>query len=110
MKNVKYYLKGHARTDIAKIRQYTLKQWGHEQWDKYKFALFKKLQALANNPHMGANIEDISSNAFRFPIKNYVIYYVKREDSVVFVGILSSDMSPQKHLIRVQDISSELKM
>lgn len=108
MKNVKFYLRGHARADIAKIRKYTIKEWGDNQWDKYKVALFKKLQSLANNPHMGANVEEVSSDAFRFPIKNHVIYYAKREDTVIFVGVISSDMSPKKHMIRVKDIINEL--
>ena len=72
--------------------------------------MFKKLQSLANNPHTGANIEEVSSNAFRFPIKNHVIYYAKREDTVVLVGVISSDMSPQKHMIRMEDITNELGM
>ncbi|MCG3743618.1 type II toxin-antitoxin system RelE/ParE family toxin [Vibrio cincinnatiensis] len=110
MGNVKFYLGVHARADIAKIRQYTIKKWGHNQWEKYKTALFKILQSLANNPYMGVNIEEISNNAFRFPIKNYVIYYAKREDIVVFVGVISTEMSPQKHRMRVKNITDELNL
>lgn len=59
---------------------------------------------------MGTNIEEISDSAFRFPIKNHVIYYAKKHDTVVFVGVISSDMSPQKHMMRVKNISNELHM
>jgi hypothetical protein len=31
MKNVMFYLKGHARSDIAKIRQCTINKWGKGQ-------------------------------------------------------------------------------
>ncbi|MGI2040504.1 type II toxin-antitoxin system RelE/ParE family toxin [Shewanella frigidimarina] len=108
MENRKYFFKGHARSDIAKIRQYTINHWGHNQWYNYKTALFKKIQALANNPQIGLNIDEISPDAFRFPIKNHVIYYLRKEDKVIFVGVLSSGMSPEKHLKREKNISNEL--
>lgn len=107
--NKQYFFKGHARSDLAKIRQYTIKEWGYSQWEIYKAALFNKFQTLANTPQIGINIEDISPSAFRFPIKNYVIYYAKKDDTVVFVGILSSELAPEKHLKREKDISNELK-
>lgn len=108
MENVKYYFRGHARSDIAKIRRYTIKQWGEEQWENYKKALFKKFQSLANNPSIGMAIDEISPNAFRFPIENHVVYYLKRDDKVIFVGVISSEMSPKKHLQRKRDLSAEI--
>ena len=76
MRNVKFYLRGHARSDIAQIRKYTLEVWG---------------------------------NAFRFPLRDYVAYYLKRKNDVVFVGVLSNSMSPEIHLVRKQHITSELE-
>ena len=108
MENVKFYFRGHARKDITNIRRYTIKQWGEEQWEDYKKSLFKKLQSLANNPSIGMTIDEISPNAFRFPIKNHVVYYFKKDDKVIFVGVLSSEMSPKKHLDRKRDLTSEL--
>lgn len=108
MESVKYYLRGHARNDIAKIRRYTIKQWGERQWEEYKKSLFKTLLSLANNPSVGMTIDEISPNAFRFPIKNHVVYYLKKDDKVIFVGVLSSEMSPKKHLERKQDLTAEL--
>ncbi len=108
MKDVKFYLRGHARSDIAKIRQYTISKWGKGQWQTYKAALFKKLQSLANNPEIGLIIEELSPNSFRFPLKDHVIYYLKKDEKIIFVGIISAEMSPEKHLFRRQDISSEL--
>ena len=39
---------------------------------------------------------------------NHVFYYLKRESDVVFVGILSSSMAPEKHLQKIKSIESEL--
>jgi toxin ParE1/3/4 len=105
MPGTKFLLKGHARLDIARIRRYTIDAWGSDQWIKYKSALLKKLQALADNPETGIVLNDVSPRAYRFPIKNYVIYYLKRDSDVVFVGVLSAKMAPIKHLERKQDLS-----
>ena len=109
MKNVKFFLRGHARSDIAQIRKYTIENWGEPQWRVYKEFLFNKLQNLANNPSIGASIDEISANSFRFPLKDHVIYYLQRDKKIIFVGVLSSSMSPEKHLLRKQNISIELR-
>ena len=103
----KYYLKGHAREDIAQIRSYTRKAWGNEQWLKYKNELFQKLQNLADKPSMGIVISDISENAFRFPLKDHVVYYLKRENDVVFVGVISNNLSPISHTLRELNLAKE---
>lgn len=104
---VKFYLKGHAREDIAQIRTYTIKTWGNEQWLKYKDALFRKLQTLADNPSMGLVIPEVSDNAFRFPLENHVVYYLKRDHDVVFVGVISNNLAPVLHTQREQDLAKE---
>lgn len=104
MTNVKFFLRGHARSDISQIRRYTIKTWRNEQWESYKKFLFNKLQRLANNPEMGISVNEISLNAFRFPLKDHVIYYLRRDKDVVFVGILSASLSPAKHLLRALDL------
>lgn len=106
MKHVPYLFKGHARQDLAAIRRYTIKQWGESQWDKYDDIIFRRIQALANNPQLGIPIKEISNNAYRFPDGKHVFYYLKREKDVVFVGILSSSMAPTKHLIREKNMVS----
>ena len=104
-KNAKfYYLKGHTRSDIAQIRRYTIKNWGDAQWKIYKQSLLQKFQNLANNPNIGITINEISQNAFRFPINDHVIYYLRRNKDIVIVGVLSTNMSPEKHLKIKQDV------
>lgn len=108
MPKIKFYLKGHARSDITRIRRYTIDTWGEEQWIKYKTVLFNKLQLLADNPETGIKIEEISDNAFRFPLKDHVVYYLKGDVGVVFVGVLPNRMAPGKHLRRKQDLIAEM--
>lgn len=109
MSDVPFKLKAHARGDLEGIRKYTIKKWDKTQWIRYKTILYRRLQSLANNPQLGLTITDISDNAYRFPDGHHVFYYLKRPKDVVFVGVLSSSMAPDKHLIRKKDIESELK-
>jgi toxin ParE1/3/4 len=108
MENVPYLFKGHARQDLTDIRKYSIKQWGKSQWGKYDALLFRRIQALANNPRLGVVMDEISQNAYRFPDGDHVFYYLKREKDVVFVGILSHSMAPNKHLLRKNDIVAQL--
>lgn len=106
MSDVRFYLKGHARSDIAQIRRYTIDTWGLVPWLIYKKSLFNKLQGLANNPNLGISINDISDGVYRLPLKDHVVYYLKRNNDVLFVGIISNSMSPESHLARKRDIKS----
>ena len=103
-KSAKFYLKGHARSDIAQIREYTIKNWGDAQWKVYKQSLLQKFQNLANTPDIGIKIDEISPDAFRFPLSDHVIYYLRRNNDIVIVGVLSASMSPENHSKRKQDI------
>ncbi|WP_102795403.1 type II toxin-antitoxin system RelE/ParE family toxin [Bowmanella denitrificans] len=105
---VPFYFKSYARADLVSIRQYTIKQWGQAQWLTYKEALFNTFQTLANSPDIGITLNEISPDAYRFPLKNHVIYYVRKPDKIIIVGVLSSDMAPEKHLRREKAISDEL--
>ena len=108
MPNTKYFLRGHTRTDIVNIRRYTIETWGVEQWNKYESALKKKLQSIAHNPEIGVVLDDVSSSAYRFPLKDHVLYYLKRPDCIVFVGVIPSKFAPSKHLARVKDLTTEI--
>lgn len=107
MSNTPFLLRGHSRKDLEFIRKYTVNKWGKPQWIKYKEILRKRMQALANNPDLGLSIDEISNNAYRFPDGKHVFYYIKREKDVVFVGFLSSNMAPEKHLERIKNMNSE---
>ena len=102
----KFFLGGHTRSDIARIRRYTLEKWGNDQWLSYKSALFNTFQSLADNPEIGLLLEEVSPEAYRFPVKDYVLYYLKRKSDIVFVGVLSNKMAPEKHAQRQQELAT----
>ena len=100
MPNAKFLIKGHARNDLAQIRKYTIENWGEAQWLVYKEYIFQNLQNLANNPTIGNCINELSENAFSFPLKDHIIYYLLNKNKIIIVGIISTNLAPEKHLIR----------
>lgn len=104
MAKTPFLLRGHARADLVAIRKYTIETWGNDQWLSYKKILLQKLQSLADHPEIGIQLKDVADNAFRFPLKDQVVYYLKRKSDVVIVGILSNSMAPEQHLLRQQDL------
>ncbi len=69
--------------------------------------LLQKLQSLADHPEIGIQLKDVADNAYRFPLKDQVVYYLKRKSDVVIVGILSNSMAPEQHLLRQQDLTQD---
>lgn len=113
MAKTPFLLRGHARADLVAIRKYTIETWGNDQWLSYKKILLQKLQklqklqSLADHPEIGIQLKDVADNAYRFPLKDQVVYYLKRKSDVVIVGILSNSMVPEQHLLRQQDLTQD---
>lgn len=107
MAKTPFLLRGHARADLVAIRKYTIETWGNDQWLSYKKILQQKLQSLADHPEIGIQLKDVADNAYRFPLKDQVVYYLKRKSDVVIVGILSNSMAPEQHLLRQQDLTQD---
>lgn len=107
MAKTPFLLRGHARADLVAIRKYTIETWGNDQWLSYKKILLQKLQSLADHPEIGIQLKDVADNAYRFPLKDLVVYYLKRKSDVVIVGILSNSMAPEQHLLRQQDLTQD---
>ena len=108
MIDVQYRLDINARKDLESIRNYTIDKWGLGHWYKYKNILQKKMQMLANNPNLGLQINEISENAFRFPDEHHVFYYMQKGKSIVFVGVISNKLAPQKHIKRIHNLGQKI--
>ncbi|KOO57823.1 hypothetical protein WH43_11980 [Rheinheimera sp. KL1] len=107
MAKTPFLLRGHARADLVAIRKYTIETWGNDQWLSYKKILLQKLQSLADHPEIGIQLKDVADNAYRFLLKDQVVYYLKRKSDVVIVCILSNSMAPEQHLLRQQELTQD---
>ncbi len=93
-----FYLTPDAKSDLITIRQYTLKQWGTTQSEKYLSELRKTIQLLAEAPSLGISRPDVGSNVQSFPHASHVIYYMSYEGKLIVFGVLHKRMLPLNHL------------
>jgi len=84
--------------DLVDIRCYTLKQWGHQQSEKYLSGLQRTIKLLSENPMMGKKRPDIAPDVIGFPHASHIIYYVVNQRQIVVFGVLHQSMAPNLHL------------
>jgi toxin ParE1/3/4 len=96
-----YKLSSSAQSDLVAIRRYTLEHWGEIQWESYFNELKQAMSLLAKNELIGVDIPSFGYNYRRFPLKNHVIYYIRKSDHIVIVAVLGRNMSPLKHFQRL---------
>ncbi len=93
-----YRLTPDARTDLVKIRRYTLSKWGELQSHKYLAQLRQVLNLLSESPNIGIQRPDLGEEAFSFPHSSHVVYYISNEEHMIVFGVLHKSMVPITHL------------
>ena len=74
------------------IGSYTERQWGLAQRNRYLKKLEKRIQLLANNPHLGLRRDDVAVDYFSLPYGKHVIFYLIRKSGIDIIGILHQEM------------------
>ncbi|KOY63638.1 plasmid stabilization protein [Photorhabdus heterorhabditis] len=87
-----YRLTPDAQRDLIEIHQFTMKQWGTAQSQKYLLELRRIIRLLANTPSLGKFRTDIRLDILSFPYVSHVIYYVVHEQQLVVFGVLHKRM------------------
>ncbi len=93
-----FRLTSEAKSDLIKIRRFTIKQWGCLQSKKYLSALRQTILLLADTPSLGKLRPEVGLNVLSFPHASHVIYYMLHKQQLVVFGILHKRMVPLKHL------------
>ena len=94
-----YRLTPDARSDLIKIRQFTIEQWGGAQSRKYLAELRVTTQLLAETPALGKGWPDVGPDVFSFPQGSHVIYYLVHGQQTIVFGVLHKRMVPLNHLV-----------
>lgn len=87
-----------AKSDLIKIRHFTIKQWGSTQSKKYLSALRKTIRLLANTPSLGKSRPEVGLDVLSFPHVSHVIYYMVHKQQLVVFAVLHKRMIPLNHL------------
>lgn len=95
-----YALTRTAADDIAEIEDYTARQWGDEQADRYINALFDAFQALAANPDIGRRRADVPPPYRVLGVGSHLIIYRTIDSRVEVLNILHPAMDLATRLRR----------
>jgi toxin ParE1/3/4 len=78
-----YVLTRRAEADLIEIAQYTRREWGKRQRDKYIRELFDLFASIAETPHLSLNRDEIRPDLkSRRHKKTHVVFY-KMEGKIV---------------------------
>lgn len=87
-----------AREDIKKIWAYSYERWGKVQADTYVSNLGHAIQALLDNPELGASIDQVGEDYRQYNIQEHLVIYRLGRDLIDVVRVLGKRMDVVRHL------------
>lgn len=70
-----YVLSYEAGRDLEEIEDYTARQWGDKQAERYLRDIFEIFDRLTKNPSMGRNRPDVPQPYLVYSVGNHMIIY-----------------------------------
>jgi toxin ParE1/3/4 len=91
-----------AEDDLVGIGEYTLRNWGEAQAERYldaleEYALEECCEMLGQNPRLGRSCEEIRPGLQRFEQGKHVVFYRKDADGIIVSRILHRSMLAERH-------------
>lgn len=93
-----YRLTPKARNDMESIWQYSFKQWGLNQTERYIDALTTTFAHLAKNPQSGRSCDNIRTGYRKYSVTRHVIYYRKTDYGIEVMRVLHDKMLASRRL------------
>lgn len=94
-----YKLSEAAASDIERILDWSLAEFGLAQTDEYYRSMSACMDGLAENPAMGLSIDDIRAGYRRFPHQSHAIFYTQMDWGILIVRVLHKRMDALKQLV-----------
>ena len=93
-----YALSPAARVDIEEIWDYTVRQWGEAQAERYTRDIRDACEALGDGTLSGRSAEDIRAGYRKAAVGSHVMFYRVRADVVDIVRIVHRNMDVGRHI------------
>jgi toxin ParE1/3/4 len=87
-----------AEADLSEIADYTLRNWGEVQCDRYLDQLERCCQHLADDRVQGRACDSIRPGLRRRQQGKHVIFYQRAGEGIVVLRILHERMLPELHI------------
>ena len=95
-----YVLSPQAADDLESIFEYTLVQWGEEQFERYRRSLTRALEAVGEDPMLPGSRarEDLMPGCRFYRVEHHYIAYRKGKGVVEVGRILHERMNFELHV------------
>lgn len=93
-----YRLSEVAATDIDRLLDYSIREFGVLQTESYYQGLVNCLELLDKNPDIGHSADEIRPGYSRFSHESHIIFYTQTEEDIFIVRILHNRMDPSSHI------------
>lgn len=93
-----YRLSPAALNDLDGIFQYTVKQWGVEQANRYTDQITAVFEELSKSPQSAPACDHIRPGYRRRSVERHMIYFKTTDYGIVVIRILHERMDVQKNL------------
>jgi toxin ParE1/3/4 len=98
MPKYKLVVSNAAKTDLADIYLYGLRQWGKGQSENYLEKLKAHIWRLTELPMIGVERAELLPRIRSLPIESHKLFYRVTNDTVEIVRVLHSRQDPHLHL------------
>ena len=87
-----------AKSDLGGIWDYTHKEWGVEQAEKYVRELWTEMQKLTGDHSTSTDISDVRGGYRKRKSGSHVIFFKLTDDGIDVIRILHQRMDFDRHL------------
>jgi toxin ParE1/3/4 len=94
----RFELAEQALFDLMAIADYTAERWGKTQALTYLDALEVRLAALARQPLLGRQRDDLADGLLSFPFESHVIFYTRTASGIMVIRVLHKRQDPHRHI------------
>ena len=99
-----YVLSPEAQADLSQIWDYSARNWGEEQADRYILGIRHACEKLADGSRQGREIDDIRPGYRKLPVASHFLFYRITDAGLIdVIRILRRRMDVAS---RLQDISA----
>ena len=74
-----------AREDLKSIAKFTQERWGARQRNTYLKEIDQVFHALAKNPAMGRECDEVRDGYRKFPHGSHIIYYSQIDSDLLLI-------------------------
>ena len=92
------HLQVKAKADLKKIWQYSYKEYGEPQADKYYDELIVGMNVLKDNPKIGVVCNYVREGYRQYKINRHFVFYKLTKNRVHIIRVLHENMKATKHL------------